>query len=129
MLTYGTNSLGAHFNPVAVSIVPYNMESTESYSVGWDAIMRAVHKLLKSYKCCVMAGCEVCRMFEGLRAEKAYQEYVESELFAQRAFPWLFSCGDSSPSWDGFSDDCLHVKRNQCQTHTAGGKYMDHLSR
>ena len=123
MLTYGTNSLGAHFNPAAVCIVPYNMESTESYSVGWDAIERALHRLLKAFKTCPMRGCEVCQMFDGLRATKEFQEYVASDLFALRAFPWLYSNGDNSNSWDGFSDKKLKVKRTQCQTHTAGGNY------
>ena len=121
MLTYGTNSLGAHFNPAAVCIVPYNSESTESYSVGWDAIERALHRVLKVYKTCPMRGCELCQMFEGLRATKEFQEYVAGDLFPLCDFPWLYSNGDNSNSWDGFSDKKLKVKRLQCQTHTAGG--------
>jgi hypothetical protein len=47
----------------------------------------------------------------------------QATFFALRAFPWLYSCGDNSNSWDGFSDKKLKVKRLQCQTHTAGGNY------
>ncbi len=71
MVGFGVNSMGAHFNPVSISIV--NSESREPHHATYDATKDTLHQAFDYISDCGVVGCKECAQLTMQDASSAYE--------------------------------------------------------
>jgi hypothetical protein len=120
LLGFGLNSMGAHFNPVSVSIV--NSESKEAMEAAYQATCNGLFTLYNSAVLCEDPSCGFCtQIFEQISDDGGtkWKQYLLSDDAANLHYKLEKPSSDSISSFfswakDRFGDDC---QVQQCGFH------------
>ena len=120
LLGFGVNSMGAHFNPVSVSIV--NSESKEAMASADQATCNGLYTLYNTAVLCEDPGCGVCtQIFEQVSEDGGtkWKQHLLSDDAANCHYHLDKPSSDQIPSFfswakDKFGDDC---QVRQCGFH------------
>ena len=129
LLAIGVNSLGAHYNPVSISIV--NSETKMSISNAFGATCTGLYNMYQQVHLCDRDGCGFCTQLreqvEGADG-RLFRHYLKSEDAQRRHFHIDKPSSDNlSPffGWahDKFDKDDKPVEVQQCHNHI-GRKFL-----
>jgi hypothetical protein len=120
LIGFGMNSMGAHFNPVSVSIV--NSESKQAISSAFEATCNGLYTLYNSTVLCQDPSCGFCTQIFELVIEDGgtkWKQYLLSYDAANLHYKLEKPSSDSTPSLFGwakekFGDEC---QVQQCGFH------------
>ena len=120
LLGFGVNSMGAHFNPVSVSIV--NSESKEAMEAAYQATCNGLYTLYNTAVLCEDPGCGFCtQIFEQVCEDGGtkWKQHLLSDDAANCHYRLDKPSSDQIPSFfswakDKFGDDC---QVHQCGFH------------
>ena len=120
LLGFGLNSMGAHFNPVSVSIV--NSESKEAMEAAYQATCNGLFTLYNTAVLCEDPSCGFCtQIFEQVSEDGGtkWKQYLLSDDAANLHYKLEKPSSDSISSFfswakDRFGDDC---QVQQCGFH------------
>jgi hypothetical protein len=120
IIGFGMNSMGAHFNPVSVSIV--NSESKEAIKTAYEATCNGLYTLYNTAVLCQDPMCGFCsQVFEQVSDDggSKWKQHLLSDDAARLHYKLEKSSNDSTPSvfsWakKKFGEDC---EVQQCGFH------------
>ena len=134
MIGFGMNSMGAHFNPVSLSIV--NSESKEALKASYDATVSGLYLMYKTVKICENPEkCGFCsNLMEQLVSPKSIPREWKAHLTSGEGMSERYSLDKPS------SDNCISfysfakeqfgadVAVQQCGQHLSGTRPFHHVS-
>lgn len=118
-LTLGLNSLGAHYHPLSVNIIPGNAESAVMYRNAWNSVRKAAHAILSDLKSCPMAGCELCTTIEKIKSEKRMKAFLKSKIGKELQWNVQNVMGDEHKGIIKWTGD-IGVEHGLCFVHKSG---------
>jgi hypothetical protein len=111
LIGFGMNSMGAHFNPVSVSIV--NSESKQAISAAYDATCNGLYTLYNSAVLCEDSSCGFCEQIREQVSDDGgtkWKRHLLSDDAANLHYKLEKPSSDSTPS-------CLHGPRKSLVTN------------
>lgn len=134
MIGFGMNSMGAHFNPVSLSIV--NSESKEALKASYEATVSGLYLMYKTAKICENPEkCGFCsNLMEQLVSPKSMTREWKAHLTSGEGMSERYSLDKPS------SDNCISfysfakeqfgadVAVQQCGQHLSGTRPFHHVS-
>lgn len=100
MVGIGCNRMGAHFNPISLSIV--NSESAEAIENSWDATIFGFYSLFKNCRLCTSSECGFCTQVRE-QDQKHMRALLLSKEAAHHHFPVDKPSSDNSKAFWSFA--------------------------
>lgn len=130
IIGFGVNSLGAHFNPISLSLA--NSESKEAIKFSFEATKTAMFSVFRDILRCDLESCGLCHMIKE-QDINPFHDFSLSEAGIQNLFP-LVPSSDNSKAFFSFCKEQFgdRVKVQQCGVHLSGihfcfPKFNNHL--
>ena len=130
IIGFGVNSLGAHFNPISLSLA--NSESKEAIKFSFEATKTAMFSVFRDILRCDLESCGLCHMIKE-QDINPFHDFSLSEAGIQNLFP-LVPSSDNSKAFFAFCKEQFgdRVKVLQCGVHLSGiqfcfPKFNNHL--
>jgi hypothetical protein len=119
LLAFGVNRMGAHYNPVSITIA--NSESRVAYEYSFEATEAAFFSLYKSTRMCPNEDCSFCSMMKQPAGETTFlKEYLLSEQGRSGHYHIDKPSADQSAPVHSFAKEKFGVPVLQCGQHLTG---------
>ena len=119
LLAFGLNRMGAHYNPVTITIA--NSESRTAIEYAYESAEAAFFSLYKSTRICADEDCEFCSMVKQPAEENTLlKQYFLSPEGLRGHYNIDKPCADQSAPVHGFAKDKFGKPVLQCGQHLSG---------
>jgi hypothetical protein len=120
LIGIGCNRMGAHFNPISLSIV--NSESAAAIESSWDASVKGMYSVFKNCRLCDSAECGFCVQVREQHMKPHMRALLLSEDAQRNHFPVDKPSSDCTKAFFSFSKKKFgpNVKMQNCCQHATG---------